>query len=111
MCIGSFYSMAHSEDRPVKGLHGMRTECSRALAIALLAASTAFPEEDFQRVVQEAIDQALSATEKTLEADLLASETSGEIDPKALAISARISCEGPLRAFVESCIRPGSNPS
>ena len=109
MCLAAFYAMADSEDKPVKGLHGMRTECSRALAIALLAAKTAFPEDDLQRLVEEALDQSLSATEMTLEADLRVSETSGEVDPKALAATAKISCEEPLRAFVMNCIRPGFN--
>lgn len=106
MCIGSFYSMAHSEDRSLKGLQGMRTECDRALAVALLATKTAFPEEDFQRLVEEAIEQALSTTEMVLEADLQASGSSGEVDPKTLALTARMSCEGPLRAFVKNCMGP-----
>ncbi len=104
MCLVCFFGMAGTDGRAVKGLHGWRTEASKSLGTAMVAAKTAFPQEVLERLVEEALVRALDATERALEEDLRESGSACELEPRVLAVSARKSCEDALRGVVRECL-------
>lgn len=104
MCLVSFFGMAGSDGRTVKGLQGWRAEASKSLGTALIAAKTAFPREDLVRLVEESLVRALDSTEHALEEDLRESGAASELEPQVLAQAARRSCEEALREVVRECL-------
>jgi hypothetical protein len=108
MCLVSFFGMAETDGRTVKGLQGWRAEASKSLGTALIAAKTAFPREDLERLVEESLVRALDATEHALEEDLRESGAAAGLEPQVLAQAARSSCEEALREVVRDCLFIGS---
>lgn len=104
MCLVSFFGMAGTDGRTVKGLHGWRTEASKSLGTAMIAAKTAFPMEILEGLVEEALVGALDATERALEEDLRESGAACELEPQALAASVRWNCEEALRGVVRESL-------
>ena len=104
MCLFSFFGMAGTDGRTVKGLQGWRAEASKSLGTALIAAKTAFPREDLERLVEESLVRALDATKHALEEDLRESGAAAGLEPQVLAQAARSSCEGALREVVSDCL-------
>ena len=104
MCLVSFFGMAGIDGRTVKGLQGWRAEASKSLGTALIAAQTAFPREDLERLVEESLVRALDCTQHALEEDLQESGASAELEPLVLAQAARASCEDALREVVRECL-------
>lgn len=100
MCLVSFFGMAGTDGRTVKGLQGWRAEASKSLGTALIAAKTAFPREDLERLVEESLVRALDSTEHALKEDLRESGAAAELEPQVLAQAARRSCEVALRGVV-----------
>ena len=104
MCLVCFFGMAGTNGRTVKGLQGWRAEASKSLGTALIAAKTAFPRENLERLVEESLVRALDATEHALKEDLRESGAAAELEPQALAQAARSSCEDALRGVVRECL-------
>lgn len=104
MCLVSFFGMVGTDGQTVKGLQGWRAEASKSLGTALIAAKTAFPREDLERLVEESLVRALDATEHALEEDLRESGAASELEPLVLAQAARSSCEVALREVVRECL-------
>ena len=105
MCLVCFFGMAGIDGRTVRGLLGRRTEAERSLGTALMAARTAFPKEELEKLIGESLVQALEATERALRMDLQESGVASELDPGVLAEAARQSCEEALRSVVREHLR------
>lgn len=101
MCLASVFSMVETRDRSTRGLQGLRTDTTRSLGMALQASRTAFPEATLRALAEQALNDALQATERILAEDLRESGASYEMEPGLLARAARDSCEAALRRVVE----------
>lgn len=104
MCLVCFFGMAGIDGRTVKGLLGRRSEATKSLGTALIAAKTAFPREELEKLVEESLVRALDSTEHALEEDLRKSGAGAELEPQVLAQAARDGCEDALRVVVRECL-------